>query len=589
MRENYKIDEKSVSLTKMETLKRIIGYFSEYKLKIALIILMVVLMSCIIVSIPLFTERAVDVNIKGKDIRGLCITIGIAVSLCFIWWGLSVAKQHSLARMTNEIVFKVRKDCYDNVLTLPVNFFDTRPSGRILARLVGDMEGFKTITLQLVNNLIPNILLLVMIVAIMLASNAILSISAFVVLPFLVFFSYWIIYRGYSNWEKYRKKESNHTAFVFEDYSGIRALQSFCAEAESEREEDRILEENEVAWKKAVKFSESLNIVITTTQGLGYFLLFLIAVGVLDMGPNSVGQLLAYSGYMALFWQPIRSLASMYTQLVNNLASASRVFSLMDEENNIPESLDAPDLVVDKGSVEFENVSFAYPDEPDVLVLEDLSFHVDGGKRIALVGPTGAGKTTIINLIARFYDPVEGSVCIDGQDIANVRSASLRKYISLMPQDSVLFTGSIRENLLYGKEVSEKQMKDVCTKLGINSFIEAFPDGYDTSVDKAMLSQGQKQLLSLARVIIADPAILILDEATSNVDTNTELMVQRGLEILMKGRTSFVVAHRLSTIVSADEIFVVSNKGIMEKGNHDSLMAMNGEYAALYRAQFEFD
>lgn len=589
MRENYKIDEKSVTLTKVETLKRIVRYFSSYKLRIAGIITMVLIMTVIVASFPLFTQKAVDVDIAGKDVRGLCITVSIALVLSLVWWALSVLKTHSLSKMTNEIVKDIRQNCYDNVLRQSVNFFDTRPSGRILARLVGDMDGLKTISQQLVNDLIPNVVLLILIVTIMLVSNPVLSISAFVVLPFLVFFCYWIISKGYSRWEKYRKKESNHTAFVFEDYSGIKVIQSFSAERESEMEEERLLSENESEWRRAVRVSDSLNIVIMSCQGLGYFLLFLIAVNVLDMGPASVGQLLAYSGYLALFWQPIRALASMYTQLVNNLSSASRVFALMDEKTWLDECESPSDLVLKKGDVEFRSVSFAYPDEPETNILENLSFKVEGGKRIALVGPTGAGKTTIINLIARFYDPTEGVVLIDGQDVSKLSNASLRKYVSLMPQDSVLFSGSIKENLLYGKEVSDAKMKSVCEELGISSFIESLPEGYETSVDKAMLSQGQKQLLSLARVIISDPSILILDEATSNVDTNTELMVQRGLEILMKGRTSFVVAHRLSTIVSSDEIFVVSQKGIIEKGNHKSLMELDGEYAALYKAQFDFD
>ncbi len=588
MRDNYKIDEKSVEISKRETLKRILSYFSNYRLRIALIIIMVLAMSFIVSSIPLFTQHAVDVDIHNRDVKGLAITVSIAIALCVVIWILSVIKQHMLASITNEIVWSVRKDCYDKVLKLSLNFFDTRPSGRILARLVGDMEGFKTISQQMVNDLIPNIAIIIIVFTIMLISSPILSISAFVVLPFLSASTFFIIYKGYPNWESYRKKESNHTAFVFEDYSGIRAIQSFSAEGESIAEEKRLLKEVTTGWNKAVRFSDSLNVVMLTNQGFGYFLLFVFAVKWLKMGSSSVGQLLAFSGYMTLFWQPVRALASMYTQMINNLASASRVFELMDEEVTLTEDEDAKPLVVTDGNVEFDNISFAYPDEPDVTILEDVSFKVKGGSRIALVGPTGAGKTTIINLIARFYDPIKGRVLIDGEDIAHVTFSSLRDSITLMPQDSMLFTGTIKDNLLYRRECSDEEMIAVCKRLGIDSFISNLSEGYNTEIGDALLSQGQSQLIALARTIIADPKILILDEATSNVDTQTELMVQRGLDILMEGRTSFVVAHRLSTIVSSDEIFVISDKGILERGNHKELMAKDGEYKKLYMAQFAF-
>ena len=304
------------------------------------------------------------------------------------------------------------------------------------------------------------------------------------------------------------------------------------------------------------------------------------------MGEESLGEILAYIGYMGLFWQPIRSLASMYNQMTNNFSAAARVFELMDEKSNIKESSDAIDLKADFGRVTFDDVSFAYPDEPDRLIIKDISFDIEVGKRIALVGPTGAGKTTIINLIARFYDTVEGRVLIDGFDVRDVSIRSLRDVVTVMPQDSVLFTGTIRDNLKYGKDVSDEDMRKACRRLGIEKLIESLESGYDTEIKNTTLSQGQKQLIALARTLIAEPKILILDEATSSVDTRTELLVQEGLKVLMENRTTFVVAHRLSTIKNSDEIFVINNQGIVERGNHKELMALGGEYKALYDAQF---
>ena len=304
------------------------------------------------------------------------------------------------------------------------------------------------------------------------------------------------------------------------------------------------------------------------------------------MGEESLGEILAYIGYMGLFWQPIRSLASMYNQMTNNFSAAARVFELMDEKSNIIESENAVALKADKGRVTFDKVSFAYPDEPDRLIIKDINFDIEGGKRIALVGPTGAGKTTIINLIARFYDTVESRVLIDGTDLRDVTIESLRNAVTVMPQDSVLFTGTIRENLKYGKNVSDDEMIEACRRLGIEPLIESLEKGYDTEIKNTTLSQGQKQLIALARTLIAEPKILILDEATSSVDTRTELLVQEGLKVLMEGRTTFVVAHRLSTIKNSDEIFVINNQRIIERGNHKELMEKGGEYRALYDAQF---
>ncbi|MBO7348990.1 MAG: ABC transporter ATP-binding protein, partial [Spirochaetales bacterium] len=295
----------------------------------------------------------------------------------------------------------------------------------------------------------------------------------------------------------------------------------------------------------------------------------------------------AFASYIALFWEPVKSIASTLNQFTNQLTSAQRVFELLDTQPILQEVPDATKLNVTEGEVEFKDITFAYPDEPDVQIIENLNLHVNPGQMIALVGPTGAGKTTIINLIARFYDPVKGKVLIDGQDISKVTLASLRSNIGVMTQDSFLFSGTVKENLLYGNpQASEEQMKDACTELGLDDMIKSLPQGFDSHLDQDTLSQGQKQLIALARTLIADPKILLLDEATSAIDTRTEELVQKGMSILMKGRTSFVVAHRLSTIVKSDRILVIQDKGIAESGTHEQLLKKNGIYADLYNSQF---
>ncbi|MBQ9810510.1 MAG: ABC transporter ATP-binding protein, partial [Spirochaetales bacterium] len=330
------------------------------------------------------------------------------------------------------------------------------------------------------------------------------------------------------------------------------------------------------------------NIVIHWSMGIGYFVLYLFAIKWLKLGESSVGQLIAFATYIALFWQPIRSLAATFNQFTNQVTSAQRVFELLDTESILQEVPDAKTLDVKDGAVEFRNITFAYPDEPDVEVIHDLSLSVKPGEMIALVGPTGAGKTTIVNLISRFYDPLDGQVLIDGQDISKVTLASLRANIGVMTQDSFLFSGTIRENLLYGRpDATEEQMIDACHQLGMDDMIMSQPQGFDSKISQDSLSQGQKQLIALARTLIANPKILLLDEATSAIDTRTEELVQAGMALLMKGRTSFVVAHRLSTIVKADRILVIQNKGIAEEGTHKELMKKKGIYADLYNSQFE--
>ena len=587
MRQNYKKDENNSSVGKMETIRRILKYCSDYRGKVIFISVLAVAGSFSKTLVPIFTEKAVDEDIAGGNMKGLLITVAIAIALS-VFWGITVIIRDRMTnRMANDIVYRARTDTYRNILSLPLGFFDSRPSGRIITRVINDCDKLKEITKSLTSSLIPSFVFLISIMVIMVVMNPLLALSSFIIIPFLVTSTYLIVIKGYHNWETFRKKESNFTSIVHEDYSGIRAIQSFGAEKETEKECDRLLTECYSSWVKAVKRSDSFGIIINASQALGYVFLLLCAVCWLPEGECTVGEILAFITYIGYFWQPIRSLASLYNTLINNMTAAARVFEMMDEKSDITESENAVELKAEKGDVEFRNVTFSYPDEEETNVIENLSFRTKGGETIALVGPTGAGKTTIINLLARFYDPVKGEVLIDGQDVGKATFRSLRQTVAVMPQDSVLFSGTIRENLLYGKEVSEDEMKARIAELNLTSLIESLPNGYDTLIKDASLSSGQKQLVALARTLIASPKVLVLDEATSNVDTRTEMMVQEGLKVLMKGRTSFIVAHRLSTIRNADEIFVVGNRTIMEKGTHDELMRIeNGEYRKLYLSQF---
>ena len=584
----YKQDEKVSSASNWKTLLRTVSYLKDYKFKTATAIVMILAQTLIVAMLPSLTERAVDVNIVGKDTKGLIITMGIATGLALCSWFLSMGYRKVLASVTNKIVYDIRRTAFDHLQTLSLYYFDSRPTGKILSRLINDVSSLKDMFSRLITTLIPNLTLIIAIVIIMLHSSPVLSLSAFIVVPLLVLSMYFIMIKGFKNWMDFRQKNSNMNAYTHESYAGIKVIQAFDAEKETIAEGDKIMKDVENAWVKAVRRSDLLNIVVNWSMGIGYFVLYLFAVKWLKIGATSVGQLIAFASYISLFWQPIRSLAAAFNQFTNQVTSAQRVFELMDTESILQEIPDATELKVTEGKVDFEDICFAYPDEPDVEIIHDLKLHVKPGEMIALVGPTGAGKTTIVNLLARFYDPVSGKVLIDDQDISKVTLASLRANVGVMTQDSFLFSGTIKENLLYGKpEATDEEMRDACHELGLDDLIMSQPQGFDTVITQDSLSQGQKQLIALARTLIADPKILLLDEATSAIDTRTEELVQTGMAILMKGRTSFVVAHRLSTIVKSDRILVIQNKGIAEAGNHRELMERNGIYADLYNSQFE--
>ena len=584
----YKEDENVSNVSNIKTLLRTVSYLKDYKFQSILAIFMILLETLIVAILPSFSERAVDVNIAGGDVRGLMITMGIASALAISSWLLTLGFKKILANVTNKIVYEIRRDAFDHLQTLSLYYFDSRPTGKILSRLINDVSSLKEMFTRLITSLIPNLTLIVAVVIIMLRANAILSLSAFLVVPLLVVSIYFVMIKNFKNWMDFRQKNSNMNAYTHESYAGIKVIQAFSAEKETIEEGDKILKDVEKSWVKAVRRADLLNIVIHWSMGIGYFVLYLFAVKWLKLGKASVGQLIAFATYIALFWQPIRSLAATFNQFTNQVTSAQRVFELLDTESILQEVPDAEELKVTEGEVDFRNITFAYPDEPDKEVLHDMSLCVKQGEMIALVGPTGAGKTTIVNLIARFYDPVSGQVLIDGQDISKVTLASLRSNIGVMTQDSFLFSGTIRENLLYGKpDATEDEMVSACHQLGMDDMIASQPQGYDTTVSLDSLSQGQKQLIALARTLIADPKILLLDEATSAIDTRTEELVQAGMTLLMKGRTSFVVAHRLSTITKADRILVIQDKGIAEAGTHRELLDRKGIYADLYYSQFE--
>ena len=580
-------DEKKGELKKKEIFLRLMKYTAQYKKEVIVVIVIMMALSMLLASLPLLTRNAVDVQIANKDLKGLLIVMGIYIFLVVIWWIFYIVRVKIMARVANKVVLQIRDEVFAHLQTLGLYYFDSRPTGKILSRLIGDITSMKDMLKQLVTTVVPNSFYLLCISVAMFIMNPILALGAFVSLPVIAIGTFLIMKYTYTMWYAFRQKQSNIAGYAHEAFSGIKVVQSFTAEEESKESFEEINSDIYKHWVKAVRIADLLSVVIDLSQGIGYFMLYFFAIYLLKIDASSVGELIAFATYISLFWQPIRALANMYNQLSNNLAGAGRVFEILDEKSALEDDLSLPDLPQIKGDVTFDKVSFAYPDEPDVLILDKLSFNVKSGARVALVGPTGAGKTTVINLICRFYEPVSGRILIDGKDISHYSLSSLRSQVGVMTQESYLFSGTLMENIRYGRmSASDEEVKEASRITGADSFISKLPKGYESDASEANLSQGQKQLVALSRTLLSDPHILILDEATSSIDTHTELLVQQGIARLMEGRTSFVVAHRLSTIRNADVIFVIDNKGILEKGSHEELLKKNGTYASLYRAQF---
>jgi len=366
-------------------------------------------------------------------------------------------------------------------------------------------------------------------------------------------------------------------------------IQSFAAERETRAVFYDLVKQHYQAFIDAVVVADGFGPVVEITWGLGGFLLYFIGIRIIGVGEVGIGTFLAFSTYIAMFWSPIRNLANFYNKLTTNISAAERIFDIIDTEAGIRDCEGAEELPDIEGTVDFEHVSFAYDDEPERMILKDVNFHIRQGETIALVGPTGAGKTTIVNLLSRFYEATDGRVLIDGCDIRKVTLKSLRSQMGIMTQDNFLFSGTIKYNIKYGRlDATDEEMIEAAKAVNAHDFIMKLEHGYDTEISErgARLSIGQRQLLAFARTMLSKPGILILDEATSSIDTHTELLVQKGIEALLKGRTSFVIAHRLSTIRKADRIFVIDQGNIMEAGSHEELMEKRGAYYQLYQSQF---
>ncbi|MBQ2257502.1 MAG: ABC transporter ATP-binding protein [Lachnospiraceae bacterium] len=575
--------------------KKIFGRLFSYLLDYIGIVLAVLLCMCVTVAIslvnPLIIEKAIDVYIANSDFIGLMRLGLFALILNIIFIVMVKIRMYAMSVVSNKILLQIRQDLYEHIQTLSFSFFDSRPTGKILARIIGDVNSLKDVLVNVVTTLVPEFITIIGVVVIMLVKDWRLALASLSTIPLMIVGIWFVQSASHKRWQIYRKKSSNLNAYVHEDIAGMNVVQSFGAEEETKEIFENLTDEHQKSFVDAVTYADMFGPTIDFCWGIGAMMLYLVGVRFLGVENVSVGLLVAFGTYINMFWNPIMNLSNFYNNLVTNLTAAERIFDILDTEADIVDAEDVVELPEVNGEVEFSHVSFTYDKgtPAETKVLEDVSFTIKPGETIALVGPTGAGKTTIVNLISRFYDIEDGVITVDGYDLTKVSIHSLRRQMGVMTQDNFIFHGTVRENILYGKlDATEEEMIAAAKAVNAHDFIMKMEKGYDTELKEhgAGLSIGQRQLIAFARTMVSMPKILILDEATSSIDTHTEILVQKGIEALLSGRTSFVIAHRLSTIQNADRIFVIDQGGILEQGSPAELMEKKGAYYKLYMSQY---
>ncbi|HCY9035215.1 TPA: ABC transporter ATP-binding protein [Enterococcus faecalis] len=586
-RNTFDVDETLEKEFNWSHYKRLGAYIKPYKKAVFKTLFVIILANLASMLGPYFTKIAIDQVIPQKNLSLLLILGAIFLfPLVIIGWCMRY-RIYAITEIGQDILKDMRFSIFEHLQKLPFSYFDSRPHGKILIRVVNYINTLSDLLSNGLINLISDLFNVIITLIFMLFIDVKLTLYSLLLLPVLFVMVLFIQGKQRKAYQELSNKQSNLNAYIHESISGIKITQSFAREDENFQIFNEVSEEYRQSFMKAVRVQYLLwpavqNISVITTC-------FIYFVGIRQLGVSvTTGTLIAFIGYINNFWNPVINIGNFYNSLITATAYLERIFETMDV---VPEIQDAPHAIAlppIKGTVDFQHVYFRYEEGKNILT--DVSFHIEPGQTIALVGPTGAGKTTIINLLSRFYDVNEGAVKIDGYDVRDVTLRSLRKQMGVMLQDTFIFSGTIIENIRYGNlAATEEEVIQAAKIVRAHDFIKDLKDGYETVVEErgSTLSAGQRQLISFARALLADPKILILDEATSSIDTKTEELLQEGLQQLLKGRTSFIIAHRLSTIKNSDKIFYIDGGRIVEEGSHDQLMAKHALYHHLYQSQYD--
>lgn len=585
-RNKYDVDETLETPFDIHHLKRALVYCKKYKWKIFGSLLLSAIAAVIGLFAPMISQYAIDNSIPNGDIPQLLLLGGLFLLSIVTSVALSVIRSKTMTKVGQDIVFDIRTDLFEHLQRLSFEYYDSRPHGKILTRVINYINSIADLMTNGLINFVLEIFNLIFIIIFMFIMCWQLALVILAGLPIFAVIMLIIKNKQRRAWQAVSNKSSNLNAYLHESIVGVQVTQLFTREEENAEIFDKLSKAYRKDWMRAVRYS---NLVWPTIDNISVWVnaaIYAVGLLVLRTSTVSLGTIVGMTGYAGRFWQPLLNLSNLMNTFINAVAYLERIFETLDEPVTVKDEIGAAEMPQIKGDVEFENVTFGY--ENGVNVLENVSFSAKAGESIALVGPTGAGKTTIVNLISRFYNLNGGKVLIDGHDISKETLYSLRSQMGIMLQDSFIFSGTIMYNIKYGKlDATDEEAIAACKIVGADEFISQMKDGYNTVVKErgAGLSQGQKQLIAFARTILADPKILVLDEATSSIDAKTERYLQRGLNHLLKGRTSFIIAHRLSTVRNCDKIMYISNKGITEAGTHDELIAKKGDYYKLYTAQ----
>lgn len=590
-RNKYDVDESLESQFDFAQLKRLFSYAGSYRGTLVFVIIIMLLSSALGMLLPKFMTKVLDEYIPNEDMHGIiiisCITLAIVV-----FNALMVAvKIKLMSEVGQGIIHRLRTDLFDQLQRLPFSYYDSRPHGKIQVRLVNYVNNLSDLLSNGLVNTVTDLCSLIFIVCFMLSMNVKLTLYCLLGLPVLYTLVFIIKRKQRKAWQLQSNKQSNLNAFIAESINGVRVTQAFVREDHNTGIFNRLSGDYRKAWMRAVRYNFLLSPVIDTISIFTSAAVYFIGVSWISGQTEAitVGILVAFSSYIGRFWQPINTLASFYNSMLTAMSYLERIFETIDEPVNIKDAPDAGIMPPIQGRVEFRDVEFSYED--GIKILNKINFTASVGQTFAIVGPTGAGKTTIVNLLSRFYNVDSGAILVDDVDISKVTIHSLRTQMGVMMQDSFIFSGTIMDNIRYGNmEATDEQVVEAAKAVCAHEFIMGMEEGYQTPVNErgTRLSQGQRQLISFARALLADPKILILDEATSSIDTETELLLQQGLARLLAGRTSFIIAHRLSTIKNADCIMYIDHGRIVEKGNHAELLEQKGEYYNLYMSQYAF-
>lgn len=588
-RNKYDVDEILEESFDFDQFKRLMAYLKPYRKRFFSVAVMMLTASAFTMLIPQFFLRIMDVCIPAKDMRGVAFYSGLTL-LAALYSAISLRYKIKHTNIIGQqIIHDLRSDIFEHLQDLPFAYYDNRPHGKIQVRVVNYVNSLSDLLSNGIVNTITDLCNLFFIVTFMFLTNVRLTLLCLCGLPILAAVVIFIKKRQHRAWQIQSNKQSNLNAYIAESINGIRVTQSFVREEMNSNIFNDLSSSYRKSWMHAVLYNFTMGpsvdlISMATTSAiyvLGIHWMFDSA------SPITIGVLIAFTSYVSRFWAPINTLAAFYNSLLTAISYLERIFETIDEPVSVQDAPDAVEMPPVHGDVSFEQVSFSY--EPGVRILDNVNFKAKAGDSFAIVGPTGAGKTTLVNLLSRFYNLDTGRILIDGTDISNVTIHSLRAQMGVMMQDSFIFAGTIMDNIRYGNHTATDEdvvraAKTVCA----HDFIMELENGYQTEVNErgSRLSAGQRQLISFARALLADPKILILDEATSSIDTETEIALQKGLSELLKGRTSFIIAHRLSTIRNADCIMYVDRGNILEKGTHEELMALGGEYYRLYMSQY---